>query len=84
MEKIIKNNEEHSEGLKPYKANPKYHALTMRIHRLRKKIDKTLNTIQRSELLKNFRSLNIERRRMKSILPNPNFVKLKYVRYADD
>lgn len=65
--------------------NPKYHALTSRIHRLKKKI-----IIQKS------RGLNIDatkaefikalkaRRLHKSLIPNPSYTKISYVRYADD
>ena len=30
------------------------------------------------------REFNKKRRRLKSIIPNPNITRIKYVRYADD
>lgn len=84
MEKIIADNETNNRGLKPYKTNPKYHAMTMRIHRLSKKIDKTLDIEDRKKLLKELRNLKSLRRKSKSIIPNDKVFIVKYVRYADD
>lgn len=84
MERIIDLNDTNSMGKKPYKTNAKYHALTMRIHRLSKKIDKTLELESRRELLKTLRKLKTLRRRWKSIIPNDDTLKIRYVRYADD
>ena len=84
MENIITNREELNKSSKPYKANPQYHAQTMKIHRLRKKIDRSCDLTERAGLLKQFKTLMSHRRRNKSIIPNPDFVGFKYVRYADD
>jgi len=84
MENKTKNREKLNRGLKPYNTNPEYHALTMKIYRLSKKINKTQNVIERINLLKTLKGLKSNRRRSKSIIPNPNFVKFEYVRYADD
>jgi nicotine oxidoreductase len=84
MEKLMKNREDLNENQKPYKTNPQYHVQTMKIHRLRRKIDRTQNFDERTNLLKLLKNLRSLRRRDKSIIPNPNFVKFKYVRYADD
>lgn len=84
MENFIKNREELNQSSKPYKTNPQYHALTMKIHRLRKKIDRTNDLFERADLLKQYKSLRSLRRRSKSIIPNPDCVSIKFVRYADD
>jgi hypothetical protein len=84
MEELIKSKEEISKDLKPYSTNPKYHALTMRLHRLKRKLEKTSESILRMEMLKQLRALTTLRRRMKSTLPNVDNIRIKYVRYADD
>lgn len=78
IEELVYRREQENLGKKLYITNPKYHALTMKIYRLRKK--KTLSTSEQKIL----RGLGVERRKLKSIIPNPKVIRLKYVRYADD
>lgn len=85
IEEIIKEYNNKSEGIKPSITNPEYHKLTMRISRLNKKIIKLRSTNQ--DFLpekREFISLIRKRRNLKSLKPNPDYVKIKYVRYADD
>jgi len=85
MEKMMKEQEANNKSLKPHVTNPKYHSLTMRINRLRDKIDlnhELANGTCQDRL--NLAKLIRERRRQKSIIPNPGFMRIKYVRYADD
>ena len=84
MEDIIENLDIANRGKKPYKTNPKYHALTMRIHRLSKKITATEISIERKKLLDNLKSLKSLRRKLKSIIPNSEVLSIRYIRYADD
>lgn len=87
-EKIQKMSMNNSDK-KPYITNPEYHKLTMRIARLKNRIN-TLK-IQRMDNLKLIKILNKDcmsfiknRRLLKSIIPNPKETSIKYVRYADD
>ena len=80
MESLDKNNE----GKKSYRINPKYNTLYTKIRRLSKKIDKTMDTLERKTLLKDLKGLENLRRTMKSTIPNDGYFSLKYVRYADD
>jgi group II intron reverse transcriptase/maturase len=85
MKSVIRKFEEKCKGIKPYLTNPEYHKFTMRINRLKKKIllrkQKGLdNSIEKLSLISSIKA----RRKMKSLIPNPNFVKIAYQRYADD
>lgn len=84
MEKIIKNRELLNKGLKPYTVNSHYHAQTMKIYRLKKKLLKMNEVFDRMEVVKTLKRLLATRRHSKSIIPNSSFVKFEYVRYADD
>lgn len=84
VDNIQKEKELDNKGRKPYITNPKYHAMTMRIHRLTKKIDTTRSPDPRATLVTKLKTLKRERRRMKSIIPNESVTRIKYVRYADD
>lgn len=61
--------------------NPAYTKLTGRISRLSKKIETKVND---SDLKKQKITLIKERRRLPNRIPAPGFVKMDYVRYADD
>nr|ATI20252.1 group II intron reverse transcriptase/maturase [Juglanconis oblonga] len=72
-------------GKKPYLTNPVYHKYTMRINRLKKVVsvlDKTdLNyDIKKANLLTQIKL----RRKIKSLIANPEVTRIRYVRYADD
>jgi len=84
MEAVIESIDMNNEGKKPYRRNPKYNALDSRIRRLSKKIDKTLDLLERKTLLKDLKGLKNLKRTMKSTIPNDGVFSLKYVRYADD
>lgn len=75
--------EKNNKNLKPYVTNPKYHALTSRIYRMRKKISMLDSPVDK-KISRELAKLATTRRAMKSIIPNPDVVKIEYVRYADD
>jgi len=79
MDELIKEREIANRGKKSNKTNPKYHRLTMSIYRLRKN-----RKLSRSLICHKIRVLEKERRRLKSEIPNPDVIRIKYVRYADD
>jgi retron-type reverse transcriptase len=82
IEKRMKLLEDINKDELPYINNPKYHNLEVKIYRLNKKIQNKLGTLIDKQKLK---LLIIERRKMKSTIPNPRFIaRIKYVRYADD
>ena len=84
MEVVIDNIELNNEGKNHYKRNPKYHSLTMKIYRVSKKLDKSLDLLERKTLFKELKRLRSLRRTMKSIIPNDEVLSIRYVRYADD
>jgi len=89
IEKKIREYEDSSKGVKPYLTNPKYHKLTMRIKRLKSKIDSirshSVETWPQIKSLKfEYHKFIKERRLLKSMIPNPLITTIKYVRYADD
>lgn len=82
IEKKIKLLEDNNNQELPYINNPKYHNLEVKIYRLNKKILNKKGTCIDKQKLK---TLVIERRKMKSTIPNPKFkARIRYVRYADD
>lgn len=72
-----------NEKIKSYITNPKYHALTSKIYRMRKKVAGMASPIDK-KLSNRLAELASTRRSMKSIIPNPERVRIEYVRYADD
>ena len=85
VEELMKKLDEHNIGLKPYRVNPKYHNITTRLSRLKKKIQALKQ--EGKEFIgekKKFIELVKERKKYKSIIPNPEYIKVRYVRYADD
>nr|YP_010836030.1 hypothetical protein QLP54_mgp36 [Phyllosticta yuccae]WGC90046.1 hypothetical protein [Phyllosticta yuccae] len=85
MEKLMIEQKESNGKRRPYITNPLYHKLTMRINRAKKKINKLkgLNQDHNKEVTDYRRSIR-ERRKTKSQIPNPELIRVKYVRYADD
>lgn len=85
MKALIDKYDKENEGKKPYITNPEYHRYDMRISRLKRKILKLEPRTRSWILARNdyIRAIKA-RRRLKSVIPNPNFVKVRYVRYADD
>lgn len=85
MENLSEEYERKSEGQKPYFKSMDYHKLTMAISRSRKKISKLKLTNSNFDSLRaSCKTLIKLRRRIKSLIHNPEFVKIRYVRYADD
>lgn len=85
VESLVKKYEKQSAGQKPYLKSTEYHKFTMRINRLKKKIatlDKRSDSYRLAKVsyLKNIK----HRRLLRSLVLNPSFTKLRYVRYADD
>lgn len=84
MENKIKKWEEENMNNSPHLTNPLYHRLTMRINRLSNKISKIdKDDGYRQKKLKWVKLIKA-RRKLKSLIPNPEFRKIRYVRYADD
>lgn len=85
MEKLIKDFEKKSEGQKPYFKNSEYHKYTMAISRSKKKISILKLSSSNFDLIRAACKKFIKvRRRIKSLIFNPDYVKIRYVRYADD
>jgi group II intron reverse transcriptase/maturase len=68
------------------KANPQYTKITHQLDMLSKKIDAMdKNNVGRRDLIQKYKSLQISRREFKAVDSMDNdFVRIKYVRYADD
>lgn len=81
MERLKKHNESEQKGNPPSEINPRYRALTNKIYYLDQKQAKGKSSIQdtlrRTSLLK-------ERRHTPPMIPNPEYCRYEYVRYADD
>jgi retron-type reverse transcriptase len=81
MQKLVEEREAINGRLKQSVTNPEYHKLTMQISRLNKKIQLEEKP---TGLRKERASVLSERRKLKSLIPNPEVVRYKYIRYADD
>nr|QIJ45981.1 hypothetical protein [Calonectria ilicicola] len=84
IEKYKMNDNTRNRNERYYKKNPKYHMYTMRIDRLKKRIDRVTETEERKICLKRLKQLKVLRRRIKSIVPTGKVNFIEYVRYADD
>lgn len=84
IEEIKLELDEKNNGLKPSVTNPFYHKLTMRIHRLEKKLDKGTFEDTPRQCRRLIAKLKRQRALLKSTRPNPKYAKIEYVRYADD
>jgi hypothetical protein len=82
IETIIKKKTEENKNCKPTKANTQYQKLTREIKRIREKQTGNYKTDRELRIL--IRKKVKERRKLRSTIPNPDFVKVAYVRYADD
>ena len=80
----IKVHESNSVNKKHLLTNPMYHKLTMRIRRLKTKITDSPDNPTLLDLKKLYLNNVKERKRIKSLIPNPEVVKLQYIRYAED
>ena len=77
--------EEENKTRKPYIKSKTYHALTMRLIRLKKKIGDLKNShLNFTSERREYRKAMKLRKRLKSLHPNPAFTKIQYIRYADD
>lgn len=97
MDQLINQLDKQNEAIKPYIKSTKYNNLTMQIDRLKKKILKNENSDESKNHKAippkvsplwgekaRYKKLCQSRRKLKSVIPNPDFVKMRYVRYADD
>lgn len=86
MEKRMAERDLANKGIKAYQTNPAYHRITMQIHRLEKKkqrlLDRGIRFPQEDKIRR--KKLLSERRKMKSLIPNPAYLRYTYERYADD
>lgn len=71
-------------GIKPYIKSTRYNNLTMQIDRLKKRILRSENSDETTIFKARYKKLYKTRRKLKSVIPNPEYVNMKYVRYADD
>lgn len=86
MDRLIKEREKVNSSIPQSARNPKYSSLSYQIRKIKKSIEDTKsNGIKpSSDLRKSLREALIKRRRIKSLSPNPDYLKFAYVRYADD
>jgi group II intron reverse transcriptase/maturase len=85
LHSMIIDLEKKNKGKDPYIPNPKYHALSMKIYRLKKKIKNLImNEKDPVNEKKTYLKLVKARRLLKSTTFNPEITRIKYVRYADD
>jgi hypothetical protein len=63
-----------------YKKNLKYSRISNHIKRIK---NRSVHQTHRTGN-KEIRKLVVERRRIKSTQPNPQYIRIEYVRYADD
>jgi retron-type reverse transcriptase len=85
MADLIKNREKENAKKKLYKSDPRYSKISSQIFRLKKKIANLnqTNDSYKSEQTK-LKCLITERGKLKSKIHNPDIIRFKYVRYADD
>lgn len=81
MRKLIEQKHQECKNIPREFNNPEYQRLSKRIQKMRK----DLTTMKRPmELRKELRKAIRERNKLRSCIPNPQYVKYTYVRYADD
>ena len=83
LEKLISDREAENEKIKKDSLNPAYSSLTKKMNAIRQEMG-LLPPDELNSLKKKFRKILRERNRLKKRLPNPLWIKLGYVRYADD
>lgn len=81
---LIDSQEKENKNMKSQLPNPKYHAISMKIYRLKKKLKSNLDKPARKDQYTKYIKLVKERRLLKSLIYNPHVSRIKYVRYADD
>jgi retron-type reverse transcriptase len=79
VERLKRKEEENNIGLKTFSPNPKYSRMSNQIARTKK--NKKMSEEEKKETI---RRLVINRRRFKTSIPNPKYIRIEYVRYADD
>jgi hypothetical protein len=92
MERLKKEEEVKSKGIKPYITNPKYNKISYQLKKQKKlskvQADPILKKPSRARRVRACRphggELVRERRKHRSSIPNPVKTRLEYVRYADD
>ena len=83
MEKLISDRENMNRGVKEKLNNPSYNRLSRKIIFLRNSLDMS-HQEDLKKLRKEFRKALSERRKYKKFIVNPLWIRLEYVRYADD
>lgn len=77
IEKIQEELDTQNTGKSPYLKNPIYHRISMRIHRLKKKIEKNaISEENKHSLILEYKKLIKERRNIKSLNCNPSSLRL--------
>jgi retron-type reverse transcriptase len=76
--------EKNSSGHKPTTSNKQYGKLTKEISQVRETLRKSNSKNEKILLRKSLKLVLSQRNCLKSVLPNPEYTKIKYVRYADD
>lgn len=88
ISQLIKRRLRESEGVKPNLPNKEYRALTNLIHRTKRELmmEKSVKGLKYFDIgmKRRKRTLIRERGRIRSTIPNPEYIKMDYVRYADD
>jgi septal ring factor EnvC (AmiA/AmiB activator) len=87
MMKIIEDREKENQDKKPYTRNPEYTRLKNRISMLREQLANANykeNKTQFKRIRKEMRINTAKRNKQMVDIPNPEYIEVKYVRYADD
>jgi retron-type reverse transcriptase len=79
VEELIQEEVKNNQGVKPTLKNPEYNKITAQIAKAKK--EEGLDEKQKKRKVK---GLVARRLRVKSTLPNPEYIIMEYVRYADD
>lgn len=83
MDKLIEDRNKINENLKRDFPNPLYKSITTRIAKLRNSLS-SADVFAYKDIRKELRNLLKKRRKIRSTIPNPLYIKSEYVRYADD
>lgn len=89
FDKFVQNLKEEysrgSENQKHYLINPAHHSLSSKLQNLRNKTSRWQRLKKNISMLKHEKQVVIKARdKVKSTIPNPEFTRIEYVRYADD
>jgi flagellar biosynthesis/type III secretory pathway chaperone len=84
VEQLRLSREKNSNGQNPTKRNKQYIKLTKEIALVRESLRQSNSKSEKLLLRKSLKLALSQRNCAKSVLPNPDYTKIKYVRYADD